>query len=349
MSFPDRHTANVLLTILLFAVVLAIVYIARTVFVIFCFAILFAYLIDPVVRFLQRHSLLLKNLRGPHVAEAYLVLLILIALVLHTLAPGSLGGTVKALQQLPALSDRFSNGEVATDIGNQYGWSDSQAQRLKTFLVRHRSAIRNLMSNTEQLATAAFGALVLIPILAIFFLSSGEILVNQIIQVVSSANNRETLNSLASELHTMMQHYIKAKVILGGLSFAYASTALLILGFPHTIALGILAGILEFIPMAGWMIAATTIISVGVLTHSHWVWMAVLLGIWRMLMDYWIAPRVLGHELEIPPLLAIFTLMVGATVGGLPGVYLSLPLVAAIRVVWRRLSASDVRLIEKAG
>lgn len=85
-----------------------------------------------------------------------------------------------------------------------------------------------------------------------------------------------------------------------------------ILGFPHVIALGVLAGILEFTPMAGWMIAATTIISVGFLTHSHGLVMAVLLGIWRMLMDYPIAPRVLGHELEIPPLLAIFTLMVGA-------------------------------------
>ncbi|MGB8771669.1 MAG: AI-2E family transporter, partial [Candidatus Korobacteraceae bacterium] len=178
------------------------------------------------------------------------------------------------------------------------------------------------------MATAAFGAIVLIPILAIFFLSSGKALVDQVIQVVSSRDNYETLHSLASELHVMMQHYIRAKVILGGLSFAYASAALLILGFPHAIALGLLAGILEFIPMAGWIIAATTMISVGLITHSHWIWIALLLGIWRMLMDYWIALRVWGHELEIPPLLAIFTLMVGATVGGLPGVYLSLPFVA---------------------
>ena len=79
MSFPDRRTVNILLTILLFSVVLALTYVARAVIVIFCFGILFAYLIDPVVRFLQRHSLLFKNLRGPHVAEAYLGLLILIA------------------------------------------------------------------------------------------------------------------------------------------------------------------------------------------------------------------------------------------------------------------------------
>ena len=57
MSFPDRRTSNVLLTILFFAFVLTIMYVARGVIIIFCFAILFAYLIDPVVRFLQRHSL----------------------------------------------------------------------------------------------------------------------------------------------------------------------------------------------------------------------------------------------------------------------------------------------------
>ena len=62
MPFPDRQTVNVLLTILLFAVVLAVVYIARTVLIVFCFAILFAYLINPVIQFLQRHSLFLKDL-----------------------------------------------------------------------------------------------------------------------------------------------------------------------------------------------------------------------------------------------------------------------------------------------
>src|ERR1700688_574876 len=87
MPFPDRRTSNVLLTILLFAFVLAVLYVARRVVLIFAFAILFAYLIDPVVRFLQGHSLFFKNLRGPHVVEAYLVSLILAALALHGLAP----------------------------------------------------------------------------------------------------------------------------------------------------------------------------------------------------------------------------------------------------------------------
>jgi predicted PurR-regulated permease PerM len=62
MGFPDRRTLNVLMTTLLFTLVLAIVYVARVVIVIFAFSILFAYLINPIVRFLQSHSLFFKNL-----------------------------------------------------------------------------------------------------------------------------------------------------------------------------------------------------------------------------------------------------------------------------------------------
>lgn len=114
---------------------------------------------------------------------------------------------------------------------------------------------------------------------------------------------------------------------------------MLLLGFPNAIALGILAGILEFIPMAGWMTAAATITVAGVLAHSHWIWMLALLVLWRILMDYAIAPRVMGHELEIHPLLAIFTLMVGGAVGGIVGIYLSVPLAATLRVIYRRFAS----------
>jgi predicted PurR-regulated permease PerM len=87
MVSPDRRTTSILLTILLFVLVLPIVYVARSVIIIFAFSILFAYLINPIVRFLQRHSLFFKNLRGPHVLEAYLAIVVLTALCSHGLFP----------------------------------------------------------------------------------------------------------------------------------------------------------------------------------------------------------------------------------------------------------------------
>src|SRR6202007_1452994 len=91
-----------------------------------------------------------------------------------------------------------------------------------------------------------------------------------------------------------------------------------------------------------WMSAAVIIVTAGALSHAHWIWMLALLAVWRILMDYGIAPRVMGHELEIHPLLAIFTLMVGGAVGGIVGIYLSVPLVAALRVIYRRFASPPV-------
>lgn len=80
--------------------------------------------------------------------------------------------------------------------------------------------------------------------------------------------------------------------------------------------------------------------------------MVVLLCLWRILMDYSIAPRVMGHELEIHPLLALFTLMVGGSIGRIVGIYLSVPLVATLRIIYRRRisrSAPDTTLLSESG
>src|SRR6266852_2082529 len=103
MAFPDRRTANILLTILLFAGIGVVVYSARRIILIFVFAILFTYLIDPVVKFLQRHSLFFRNLRGPAVVEVYLVFVILIALLGYRFAPSLATSTARVLDEAPVV------------------------------------------------------------------------------------------------------------------------------------------------------------------------------------------------------------------------------------------------------
>ena len=320
---------------------LAIVYVARGVIIVFVFAILFAYLIDPIVRFLQRHSLFFKSLRGPHILEAYLGLLIFIAVAIHGLDPGFFRHAGVVIRGFPAISEQISTGEVATKIGAKYGWTDAQQLRLRSFLIQHHGRIQGLLEDGQRMIPTAIGSLVLIPILALFFLNDGPILADSLIRLVSTKDNVEDIRLFASELNVMFQHYIRAKVILGVLSLVYCSITTLILGFPHALALGVMAGVLEFIPVAGWMTSATIIITIGALTHAHWIWMAALLGLWPMAMDYFISPRVVGHELEIYPLLAIFTVMVGGAVGGIVGIYLSVPVVATLRVVNRRFVSTS--------
>jgi predicted PurR-regulated permease PerM len=339
MGFPDRRTANILLTIALFAIGFALIYSARRILLIFFFSILFAYLLDPLVKWLQRHSLFFKSLRGPAVVEVYLAFLVLIALVAHEVAPGLLWQTGQLFDEVPTLLDSVATGEIVTQIGDQYGWSEAQELRLKAFLAWHREDIQNFIRSGELFTSSAALAvawLVLIPLFAIFFLRDGDHIANAIIRLASVGGNYEAVRAIADEMNLTLKAYVRAKVILGALSLLFYSTAMLLLNFPHAIALGLLGGLLEFIPVAGWMISAAAIISVGALAHSHWMWIAVLLGIWRMVQDYYLSPRVMGHQLEIHPLLAIFAVMIGWEIGGLVGIYLLVPLIAAIRAIWHR-------------
>jgi predicted PurR-regulated permease PerM len=267
-------------------------------------------------------------------------LLILVAGTVYVLIPQASSRPGVFLRNVASFSDRLGSGEIATEVGQTNGWSEAQTLRTKEFLTSHRETIRKVSSQIQSLVEMILGAGAVMPILAIFLLADGRRLAEMALATFATEENLDRLQSLSRELDSVLRHYIRAKMTLVGLSFTYVSLSLFVLRYPHALALGILAGVLEFIPMVGSITAATTIIVFGFVTHNHWIWMGALLAIWRILIDYWIAPRVLGRELEMHPILAIFTLMVGAAVGGFAGVYLALPIAAIIRVIWRRLGSS---------
>lgn len=350
MEFLDRRTLRVLRTLLAVPAVLAVLYYARAIVVLFAFSILFAYLIHPVVRFLQQHSLVFRNLRGPHIVEAYLLFLLAVGLLIHTLAPGSLRRSTRFVGQLPEISQQVASGEIAGVWGRNLGWSDAQSLRVRDFLRDHHSDVVVALRETGRFASTIAGGLFVIPILAMFFLNDGEKITTYFIRLFSNTRNAASIQELALQLNHTLQRYIRAKVLLGIFSLLYSTAIMLVLGVPHAFALGILAGILEFIPVAGWMIAAASIVGFSVIVHAHWIWVLALLGLWRILMDYWISPRIMGRELEIHPLLALFTMMVGGTIGGIAGVYLSVPIIAVLRVCARVLLAHKSRVaVEAAG
>jgi predicted PurR-regulated permease PerM len=338
MAFPDRRTVNILLTIVFFGAMCAAVYCARRIILIFIFAIFFAYLIDPVVKFLQRHSLFFKSLRGPAVVGVYLSFVILIVLAGYSFAPGVARNAMRAMDQLPVLLDRLSTGDIASDLRGKYGWSAEQELRFRFFLGKHKEQIQGLIPTIDgYLSNSALvlGWALLVPVLAIFFLRDGDHIADLLIQLFFPAKRRPRIRAVANELHLMLTRYIRAQVLLCVLSFVFYSGALLLLRFPYAIPLALLGGVLEFIPVVGWTSTFSVIVGIGIVNHSHWIWMVASLGTWRMIQDYVASPQIMGRELKIHPLAAIFAVLAGAELGGIVGIYLAVPLIAAVRVIWR--------------
>lgn len=352
LEFLDRRTTSVLLTICVFAVVCAIAYTARQVVLLFVLSVSFAYLMNPAVRFLQYHSPFFKDLRGAAVMKVYVGILILIALAAQSFAPAMIRNTMRAVDAVPAIVDGLSTGEIAAEIGDKYGWSEEQTERVKTVLLRHKGNFENLqgwIDGSLSQAAQIVGWLALVPIVAIFLLLEGGRMVEAGIQAGFPRNHRERAGMIAFEIHSMLTRYVRAQVLLSLFSLAFYMIVLLLFRFPHPIALSILGGVLELIPVFGWTSTAAVIVGVGMASDLHWLWMAGLLLLWRVVQDYFNVPRALGRGLELHPLTVIFAVLTGAELGGIVGIFLAVPVIASLLLIWRRRTrVADVPLLDGA-
>jgi predicted PurR-regulated permease PerM len=105
----------------------------------------------------------------------------------------------------------------------------------------------------------------------------------------------------------------------------------------YFLVLGTAGGMMEFIPVVGPLMAAVVIIGVALLmSYPHWLILVIFLGAWRIAQDYAISPRIMGRSMELHPLAALFGVLAGGEIAGVLGIYLSIPVMASLRIVWRR-------------
>ena len=335
MQLTDARAARVVVTVLLFAAALAFLYGARHTIVAFVFAILFAYLVEPLVSKVQD----LVHGRGKALAIVYLAIFLGLALLGLFVGPKLVHEGTRLAHAFPELYEKLASGQIAWTIGGQHGWSAETKTRIQDFLQNHRGQIiawattfgrrlAGLLSNAWWLA--------LIPILGAFFLKDGARFANAIVDLVSRHRQREFVQSVLRDVNLMLAHFIRAQLILALFSMAFYTAMLLILRVPFGAVMGVIGGALEFIPIVGPLVAAVMILGIAQVTSfSHVLILGLLLGAWRVVQDYVTSPRIMGKHVELHPLATLFGILCGAELAGVVGVYLSVPIIATLRILWR--------------
>jgi len=340
----DDRAGNVVTTVALFVVAGVVLYLARGAFLLLLLSLLFAYLLDPAVTWIQRHSRLGKN-RTWAIVQVYLIATLVLGSVVYQLGPPLAAQLRNLNAAVPEILQNLSSGKAPAGLGGRHGLGAAQQQRLQDLLARNHDFVAHVFergaASISYIAASAIW-LFAVPILGVFILLDGRQMVDAIIQAGERRGDRTVLKRILGRVDTVLGKYMRAQLALAGLSFAFYSVSMLVLRFPNAIALGVLGGALEFLPMVGWIISAAAILIVGFLTHSHWIWMAGLLVAWRLVQDYVNSPRIMGSTLKLNSLTVVFALMVGGQVGGIAGAYLSVPIVAVLRIVWQEcFSARD--------
>jgi predicted PurR-regulated permease PerM len=335
LPLADGRTARVIITVLLFAVGLGFLYAARQTLVAFLFAIFFAYLMSPLVSYLE------KPLHGRvfAIAVIYVFLISLVVLFFISTGPRIARESARLGQSLPALS-RLSSGQIAQQIGQEHGWNSRLVELAQKYLYSHSSDIEKLAQAVglwvADVAKEAW-LLLIVPLLSIFFLKDGRAFSQILLDLVQSRPQRELLQGVLSDLNQMLAHFIRAQLSLAALTLVVYSAVLGIMRMPNALVLGTLGGMLEFIPVVGPLVAVIVIVSIALLmSYPHWLALIIFLGAWRLIQDYVNSPRILGRSMELHPLAAIFGVMAGGEVAGILGIFLSIPVMASLRIVFRR-------------
>lgn len=346
MPLLDQRTVSVIRTLAIFLLIAAFLYAARNTIFLLIFATFFAYLFDPIVTRIEHWPKISGASRAIAIAEVYIVLALACTGIVLTVGPTVASEGRHLLSAAPDLLDHFTWGKIIRKISTTHGWSYHTQLEIEHLVAQHRAAILAAIQGAgvkvEGLVTNVFW-FALVPILAIFLLKSGREFAEGAVRMLRLRPRRRMfLKATLREINDMAAHFIRAQVLLAALSFPVYTIVLVVSGLQYGLFLGLLAGALEFIPMVGPFVAAIAILGVAFVTGFPYIWVLIIFLIaWRITQDYVNSPRLMHRSVKLHPFAVIIAVLAGGEIGGILGVFLSIPVAATLQIFWRRWRTSS--------
>jgi predicted PurR-regulated permease PerM len=177
--------------------------------------------------------------------------------------------------------------------------------------------------------------LVLIPILAFLLLKDAPSLLPRVLDLLPTSRRERGLR-LIEDLNATLAAYIRAQLVACALVGTICGVGFALLGVPYALLLGVLAGVLEFIPLVGpFALAVVATVTAALHGPGLVLWVVVGLAAFRMIHDYMIYPRLVGHTLDLHPFGVVVAVLAGAELGGVAGLFLAVPVAAMLSVIGR--------------
>ena len=166
---------------------------------------------------------------------------------------------------------------------------------------------------------------------------------DELVSLVDPGRSRDLMQEVLGDVHLLLLQYMRALFSLCTITLVTFSIAFSLMAVPYPFLLAAVAFPLEFVPLIGPLIAAVTIIGVSLFAgYTHMLWIVIFLGVYRLCQDYVISPRLMSSGVELHPLLVILGVFAGGELAGVRGAFLSVPTLALMRVVYRRIRMSRI-------
>jgi len=313
-----------------FFALLTILYIAQGIIVPLVFAGIIAILLHPVVNFFVRIRI--------NRVVAIIIGLVLISLVIVAFGALLFSQASRFSDSWPVLVDKFT-GIINQAITWASGYFNINPQKIHEWIIKTKGELINISSALigQTLITVGNGLVIvfLVPVYIFLILFYQPLLLDFIHKLVGTGNQSQ-VNEIISQTKNVIQRYLVGLVIEAVIVAILDSAALLILGIDYAILFGILGALLNVIPYIGGIVAVALPMMIAIATKSSaWYALYVMIAYYiiQLIDNNYIVPKIVASKVRINALFSIIVVLVGNALWGIPGMFLSLPLLAIVKLI----------------
>lgn len=311
-----------------------ILYIGKGIIIPLVFAAIIAIVLHPVVYFFMR--------MGINRLVAIIITLIL-ALILIVLLGGLLIAQISKFGESgPILVDKFTV-FLNQAITGASSYFDINPQKIDAWILKTKEEILTKSSAVIGQTLKNIGSMLVILVLVpvyIFMLLFYQPLILEFISRLFNASNQNKVSAIVTETKTVIQRYLVGLTIEAAIVGILYSITLLALGIEYAILLAIVGALINVIPYIGGLVGVALPMLVALVTKStawYSLYILIIFYIIQLIDNNYIVPKIVASKVKINALFSIIVVIVGNAIWGIPGMFLSIPLLAIIKLIFDKI------------
>lgn len=326
-EFPFYIKAPVILLGLV--IVVFILGVLRDILVPLAFATLIAILLNPLSARLER--------------KLHKIIAIIISMLIAVIAVAGLAFFLSSqiahfFDNVDAMKQKFSELLVIIQrwLEQTFGIG---AQKQMQMINEAANGSKAIIGQTLSGALGVLSVVFLIPVYTFLIMLYKTLILNFLYEVFSE-ENQQKVGEIISETKAAIQSYIVGLLIETGIVAVMNSCALLILGVQNAILIGVIGAILNLLPYIGGIIAIALPVLMATLTTDGFTTQLLIIAAYALIQfidNNILVPRIVSSKVQINALVSIVIVLLGASLWGVPGMFLSIPFIAVLKIVFDRI------------
>ncbi|VAW39827.1 hypothetical protein MNBD_CHLOROFLEXI01-1497 [hydrothermal vent metagenome] len=353
------RSTKIIVTVIVLLLLLWLTYRFQSLLSQIVIAAIFAYVLNPIIIQLDKRT---KVKRSAAILIVYLLLAVAVIGGFIALGLAAYEQISSLIQQVPqlivdftAVIEEFTARTEPIIIGSfSLDPSTINLDLIQEQLIGLVEPIVNrsgqLVTNLATATLSTVGNIFFIFVISIYLALEIPLLGNHVGNLAQLPGYRKDAERLLREFGRIWSAYLRGQVILGLIIFVVVWLGLALLGVQNALALGLLSGLLEFIPVLGPIIGAGVAIVVALFQPetigqmASWQYAGIVLIfmlIVQQLENNILVPRIVGESLDLHPMIVMVAVFMGSSLAGILGAILAAPVVATFKLLgtygWRKM------------